>query len=162
MPEQLDRPKLTRTILEGHNIYYHEKVYARNDTMPIRPMPNHVNKLREALLNFSDIQILDNWKSFFREDERNLRANRCRGIDASDLDLQPPASAYIKGEELRLLRSDWKEEIQRLDEDIYTCKIIANEARKLDYDSESGWMDFLRNNFFRRFQRQQDGSDNDN
>lgn len=162
MPEQLDKPKLTRAILKSHGIYYHEKVYLGNSNTPILPMPEHVNKLRDALLEFSGVQILDSWKMYFEDEETNLQAtHRRRDIDARDLDLHPPTSAYLAETELRVARSDWKKERKRLEDKIYASKDIANEARRLDIDAESGWMDFLRAKFFKRLERHQDENDDD-
>jgi hypothetical protein len=163
MAPYLDRPKLTRDVLRSHEIHYHEQVYVRNGTTSVPSIPDHVNKLREALLDFSGVKISDNWKTFFQEQEIVVRAaQQRRGIDTSNWDLQPPTSTYFTEKELQVSRSDWEEEKKRLNDNIYISKRISQAARKLDYDSESGWMDFLRDRFFTRYEREQNGDDEDN
>jgi hypothetical protein len=114
MAAKLERPKLTRDRLGENGIYYHEKVYGKPDTAPILSIPDHVNNLRVVLLDFSDIQIINNWKRAFSKEKTIVQPlHRPRGIDESDWDLEPPESSYIHPEDLHELRRDWKNEVER-------------------------------------------------
>jgi hypothetical protein len=153
MPKLLGRPKVRRAILERHGIYYHEEVYGRKGTTPTISIPNHVDQLREALLDFSGIQIADSWKTVLSKEETDLRkAHRRQGINDSDCDLKPPESAYFDPEQLRLSDHYRNEKMEILEHDICISNSIAFDARKLDYDSENRWISFLKDQFFARYE----------
>lgn len=158
----LDKPKLTRSILENHGIHYHEDVYVPQDETRTLAMPVHVHKLREALTEFSNVRIMDNRKGMFMDQGMGLQAAyEDRGINASGWNLIPPDSTYDSRQKISDDHEDWKEVIERIENNFYDSKDIASDARSLDYEAESGWMKFLRDHFFKRFKRKRYGNDSD-
>jgi hypothetical protein len=149
------RGDISRENLERHGIVYDEKVYAcdhQEDNAFSNlgsSIPDHVDALREALLEFSSI-IPDDWKEIFDDEFKQYGSKISEEKDR----LQPSATAYFTLQRYELRRPSPQSTAAH--ENNERCKKIAEAARKRAKEAEAGWTHFLRTNVFGDF----DGENN--
>jgi hypothetical protein len=149
MSAHLDRPKLTRPILEAHGIYYHKVVYMPSGSSTTLTLPRHVNELRAMLLDTSRIKILDGWKGSLQEDEGQLREK----YDDHELDLYTPESAFVVEStfEYNYKGENWKGALENYKKKMRDARAIRQEASELHDDAEEGWLSFLKEQVFKKY-----------
>lgn len=148
-PAKSKKPTLTQDLLRSHNIVYFDEPYAPNEATASISMPEHVNNLRETLLNFSDIYIDYEWKSNLREEESKLEINRkSKHKHWQHFDLLVPNSAYFAEKDMQQSRPS---KVLLTTKDLNDIKRVSLQARRLHYDVEDGWMDLLKQEFFKKF-----------
>ena len=140
---------ISRENLKRHGIIYDETVYTCDhvdDNMTGNlnsSLPDHVDALREALLNFSGI-IPSKWEVLFDDEfaqyDGKIFEKEC---------IKPPATAYFPQRTFEL-RSQ-RQRLTKADENMESCKEIADAARRRTKEAESGWNSFLRKKIFGDF-----------
>ncbi|KAF1845079.1 uncharacterized protein K460DRAFT_365983 [Cucurbitaria berberidis CBS 394.84] len=152
MTKNKEKKDITRETLRLHDIHYDEEVYRGRDelTLTQRPdaviLPDHVEAVREALLTFEGL-VPHNWERHLLDE---FVEHGSEGIGPS-WNLQPPGSAIIpkKAYEFGLRSSDfsWAPAHNALKDD----EKLAETARQMLADAESGWKLFWRSKLFRNF-----------
>ncbi|OAL44690.1 hypothetical protein IQ07DRAFT_635978 [Pyrenochaeta sp. DS3sAY3a] len=118
---------------------------------PQTSMPAHVNSLREALLDFSSIQIPDQWRTFFFVDEIRTRASHTLiGLNKRELDLKPPKTAFASE---RVDGSSDTHSSDPLRKSDARCKFerartTAERAKGLRFGSDVEWKTFYKTMLF--------------
>jgi hypothetical protein len=150
-----DKPRLDRKVLEQHGVIYSEDVYspstrtgARNSDTAFS-LPDHVESLREALLDFGT-PIPETMKPFFENECEVLRVVAADENVASN-NIPPPESAYfpIPNPPTRAKAK----EMEVAENDIEENQKVAERSRELTAAnaSEAAWEHTLHSHVFKSF-----------
>ena len=155
----LEKPKLNREVLKSHGITFEDEIISntltqddQKDKKTLR-LPDHVESLREALLNLDGELhrwVEDHFKEELHENPIISVADEERD-DVKHRHILPPVSAFIKRGDSRARRSrySYSDNKERVEESSRMAKEPRNYTK--DIVSEAEWAHLMRTHAFRTF-----------
>jgi hypothetical protein len=138
MPKPKVKRDISRENLEKHGIYYDDELYRTPYILP-----DYVDAVRETLLSFEDLVPAGGWQKTLQEEAKQYE----HGSVAPQA-LHPPASSIVPLKSYELDRNERSPEWTAAFQNLRSCEKVAEMARKLEADSEEGWVLFWRSNTF--------------
>ncbi|KAF1940462.1 hypothetical protein EJ02DRAFT_513093 [Clathrospora elynae] len=141
---------ISRRNLQRHGIRYEEHVYQVPDVSTqstSRPLPDHVDAVREALLSFEGT-LAEEWKKDLREELDNFKDPDDLGPTWTHL---PPDAAFIRVHHYERAFQERNTENNIAHENLKWSQEIAICARQLLEEPEPEWNHFWRTKVFLQF-----------
>jgi hypothetical protein len=145
----MEKKDISRRALKRHDIRYEKTVYqdpSLSTHSTSRPLPDHVDAVREALLSFEDT-IPAAWK-------RDLRKELTKCDDVAtypEWTQVPPKAAFVRRQHNERILHEASTEHDKAHKNVQRSQQVAKRAKQMFAEAEPEWSHFWRSEVFLLF-----------